>query len=106
MRMNKLAAQAILTPSGRTRVIERLTRRGLVERTRWEIDGQGQKACEPGSAALARTGPHHLRWAGPKGATALRYRSPDKTLTDDEVNTLHSTIVERLGKAFGAALRA
>ena len=38
MLMNELAAQAILTPSGLTR----LTRRGLVERTRSEFDGRGR----------------------------------------------------------------
>ena len=34
LRMSELAARAALIPSGLTRVIERLTRRGLVERTR------------------------------------------------------------------------
>ncbi len=38
MLMNELAAQAILTPSGLTR----LSRRGLVERTRSEFDGRGR----------------------------------------------------------------
>jgi phenylalanyl-tRNA synthetase beta chain len=39
-------------------------------------------------------------------AFSLRYRAPDRTLTDDEVNTLHAGIVERLGQTFGAELRA
>ena len=39
-------------------------------------------------------------------AFSLRYRAADRTLTDDEVNTLHAGIVERLGQAFGAELRA
>ena len=42
MRMNELAAEAILTPSGLTRVVKRLTRRGLVERVRSQADGRGQ----------------------------------------------------------------
>jgi phenylalanyl-tRNA synthetase beta chain len=39
-------------------------------------------------------------------AFSLRYRAVGRTLTDDEVNTLHTAIVDRLGKAFGAELRA
>jgi phenylalanyl-tRNA synthetase beta chain len=39
-------------------------------------------------------------------AFSLRYRSSDRTLTDEEVSTLHASIVERLGSVFGAALRA
>jgi len=38
-------------------------------------------------------------------AFSLSYRAADRTLTDDEVNTLHAAIVERLGKSFGAELR-
>jgi DNA-binding MarR family transcriptional regulator len=78
MRMNELAAEAILTPSGLTRVVERLTRRGLVERVRSQADGRGQvaqltevgfrgaagrlpqtpaKRAHPRHAAPARTGP-------------------------------------------------
>ena len=44
MRMSELAAQATLTRSGLTRVAERLTRNGLVERRRSDIDGRGQVA--------------------------------------------------------------
>lgn len=39
-------------------------------------------------------------------AYSIRYRAQDRTLTDDEVNTLHGAIVARLAKAFGAELRA
>jgi phenylalanyl-tRNA synthetase beta chain len=39
-------------------------------------------------------------------AFSLRFRSADRTLTDDEVNTLHARIVERLQAAFGASLRS
>ena len=61
--MNELAAEAILTPSGLTRVVERLTRRGLVERVRSEADGRGQGAqlTEDGFAALLAAYPPHLR---------------------------------------------
>jgi DNA-binding MarR family transcriptional regulator len=63
MRMNELAAEAILTPSGLTRVVERLTRRGLVERVRSEADGRGQVAqlTEVGFEALLAAYPGHLR---------------------------------------------
>lgn len=44
--------------------------------------------------------------AGKKNlAYSLRYRAPDRTLTDDDVNALHAAIVARLGKTFGAELR-
>ena len=63
MRMNELATEAILTPSGLTRVVERLTRRGLVERVRSEADGRGQVAqlTEDGFDALLAAYPPHLR---------------------------------------------
>jgi phenylalanyl-tRNA synthetase beta chain len=38
-------------------------------------------------------------------AFSLRFRSSERTLTDEEVNTLHAGIVERLHKSFGAELR-
>lgn len=63
MRMNELAAEAILTPSGLTRVVERLTRRGLVERVRSSADGRGQVAqlTEVGFETLLAAYPPHLR---------------------------------------------
>ena len=62
MRMSELAAQATLTASGVTRVVERLTRRGLVERVRSETDGRGQVArlTEDGLQTLRETYPPHL----------------------------------------------
>jgi phenylalanyl-tRNA synthetase beta chain len=39
-------------------------------------------------------------------AYALRYRSSDKTLTDEEVNAVHDAIVRRLEGRFGATLRS
>jgi DNA-binding MarR family transcriptional regulator len=63
MRMSELAAQATLTRSGLTRVVERLTRRGLVERTRSDIDGRGQVArlTDIGFQALVDAYPPHLQ---------------------------------------------
>jgi phenylalanyl-tRNA synthetase beta chain len=39
-------------------------------------------------------------------ALAIRYRAPDRTLTDAEADAAHARIVERLGRAVGAQLRA
>jgi DNA-binding MarR family transcriptional regulator len=62
MRMSELAVHAVLTPSGLTRVVERLTRRGLVERNRSEADGRGQVArlTDEGWQTLANAYPPHL----------------------------------------------
>jgi phenylalanyl-tRNA synthetase beta chain len=38
-------------------------------------------------------------------ALAIRYRAPDRTLTDAEVDAAHGRIVARLAKALGAELR-
>jgi phenylalanyl-tRNA synthetase beta chain len=44
--------------------------------------------------------------AGKKSvAVACRYRSKDRTLTDDEVNRAHAALVERAAKQLGAELR-
>jgi DNA-binding MarR family transcriptional regulator len=53
----------VLTPSGLTRVVERLGRRGLVERIRSTVDGRGQVArlTEAGMEALISAYPPHLR---------------------------------------------
>jgi DNA-binding MarR family transcriptional regulator len=62
LRMSELAAQATLTRSGLTRVVERLTRRGLVERTRSQSDGRGQVArlTKDGMRTLVKAYPPHL----------------------------------------------
>jgi DNA-binding MarR family transcriptional regulator len=63
MRMSELASHAVLTPSGLTRVVERLGRRGLVERTRSAEDGRGQVArlTDAGLETLVSAYPPHLR---------------------------------------------
>jgi DNA-binding MarR family transcriptional regulator len=63
MRMSELAVHAVLTPSGLTRVVERLGRRGLVERIRSAVDGRGQVArlTEAGMETLISAYPPHLR---------------------------------------------
>ena len=44
MRMSELANAALISVSGLTRVVERLTRQGLVERVKADTDGRGQLA--------------------------------------------------------------
>jgi DNA-binding MarR family transcriptional regulator len=63
LRMNKLAEEATLTASGITRAVERLSRRGLVERTRAEFDRRGQIAhlTEDGWQTMLDIYPPHLR---------------------------------------------
>jgi phenylalanyl-tRNA synthetase beta chain len=39
-------------------------------------------------------------------AYKVSYRAPDRTLTDLEVNALHQSLVERIGKTFGAEMRS
>jgi DNA-binding MarR family transcriptional regulator len=53
MRMNELANAALISVSGLTRVVERLTRQGLVERVKAGTDGRGQLAVLT-PAGLAR----------------------------------------------------
>jgi DNA-binding MarR family transcriptional regulator len=63
MRMTELAERATYTPSGVSRVVERLSRRGMVRRVRSEVDGRGQVAqlTDAGYEALLAAYPSHLR---------------------------------------------
>ena len=38
-------------------------------------------------------------------ALHFMYRSPERTLTDDEVNSVHSVILQKLKDAFGVEIR-
>jgi DNA-binding MarR family transcriptional regulator len=62
LRMSQLANYVSITVSGLTRVIERLSRQGLVERVRAESDGRGQFAVltDAGLARLEQAWPTHL----------------------------------------------
>jgi phenylalanyl-tRNA synthetase beta chain len=45
--------------------------------------------------------------AGKKSlAYSIAYRDPSRTLTDEEVNRLHRSLVERITRQLGVALRA
>jgi DNA-binding MarR family transcriptional regulator len=62
LRMGDLAHYVSITVSGLTRVVDRLSRQGLVERVRDESDGRGQVAVltAAGFRRLERAWPTHL----------------------------------------------
>ena len=62
LRMGDLANYAWITSGGLTRVVDRLSRQGLVERVRDESDGRGQTAVltHAGFQRLERAWPTHL----------------------------------------------
>jgi len=62
LRMSDLAAQSVLTPSGLTRVVDRLVREGYVERARCEADARVVYAVitEAGIARVEQAYPTHL----------------------------------------------
>jgi DNA-binding MarR family transcriptional regulator len=66
LRMNELANYVSLSGSGLTRVVERLSRQGLVERVRAESDGRGQ------SAVLTPAGLQRLQEAWPTHLASVR----------------------------------
>jgi DNA-binding MarR family transcriptional regulator len=63
LRMSDLAALSVLTPSGLTRVVDRLVREGCVERQRCESDARVVYAgiTEVGRDRVSRAYPTHLR---------------------------------------------
>jgi DNA-binding MarR family transcriptional regulator len=62
LRMSELANYVAITDSGLTRVLDRLSHRGLVERVRAHDDGRGQIAVltRAGLARLKKAWPSHL----------------------------------------------
>ncbi|MBV9484972.1 MAG: MarR family transcriptional regulator [Frankiaceae bacterium] len=63
LRMSDLAAHAVLTPSGLTRLVDKLAREGLVERQRCGADARVVYACltDSGMQRLTTAYPTHLR---------------------------------------------
>ena len=63
LRMSDLAAMSVLTPSGLTRVVDRLVREGLVERQRCASDARVVYAAltDAGDERVRATYPTHLR---------------------------------------------
>lgn len=66
LRMRELANFVSITVSGLTRVVERLSREGLIERVRAESDGRGQVAV------LTPAGLDRLQQAWPSHLAAVR----------------------------------
>jgi DNA-binding MarR family transcriptional regulator len=66
LRMSDLADRLLLSRSGATRLIDRLQRRGLVDRTSCEDDRRGQWAVltDAGRQRLREASPTHLRGVG------------------------------------------
>ena len=62
LRMSNLSGLSALSPSGMTRVVERLARQGLIDRRRSADDGRGQVAVltEAGFRRLEEAWPEHL----------------------------------------------
>jgi DNA-binding MarR family transcriptional regulator len=63
LRMSELAGHAVLTPSGLTRLVDKLAREGLVERQRCEADARVVYAVltPDGMARLVAAYPTHVR---------------------------------------------
>src|SRR3954452_12557058 len=81
LRMSDLATYAVLTPSGLTRLVDKLAREGLVERQRCEADARVVYAVltPAGMARLVAAYPTHVRgvrehyldWLTPEQQDAL-----------------------------------
>ena len=63
LRMSNLAGRVLMSPSGTTRLVDRLTSRGLVERQEDPADGRVAMAhlAEAGAQRLRRAAQTHLR---------------------------------------------
>lgn len=80
LRMSDLAERVLMSPSGTTRLVDRLTKRGLVERQEDPTDGRVAMAhlTEAGAQHLRRAAKTHLRgirehFTGRLSETQLRH---------------------------------
>jgi DNA-binding MarR family transcriptional regulator len=85
MRMSDLATFATLTPSGLTRLIDKLVADGLVERLRCETDARVVYA------AITPAGERRLRDAYPTHLRGVREHFIDR-LTPAQLTTLHAAL--------------
>ena len=88
MRMSELADSVLISQSGITRLVDRLTRRGLVKRERCSADRRGL------FAVLTRSGLAKLRDASPTHLMGVRSRFLDRLGEDEQ--TMLSELWERL----------
>ena len=96
MRMSELAESVLISQSGITRIVDRLTRRGLVKRERCSADRRGL------FAVLTRSGLAKLRDASPTHLMGVRSRFLQR-LSEDE-QTMLSDLWERLVPGTAQAL--
>jgi DNA-binding MarR family transcriptional regulator len=91
LRMSELADRLVLSRSGVTRLVDRLTAEGLVERASCDTDRRGAWATltEPGYERLRRAAPTHLRGVGehfldriPPAELEALQRTLDRVLED------------------------
>jgi len=82
-------------------VVSKDTLAGQVERCIWEFGGELLEKVELFDVYAGSQIPEGYK----SMAYALSYRAADRTLTDEEVNALHDSIVKGLEKTLGAKLR-
>jgi DNA-binding MarR family transcriptional regulator len=89
LRMTDLADRVLLSRSGLTRLVDRLERDGLVERTSCPNDARGTNAVltDAGLARLREAAPTHLRGVSEHVTSRL---------TDDEVDLLQALMLKLL----------
>ena len=89
MRMNELAASVLLTPSGLTRLVDRLEAEGLVRREQCASDRRGAHVVltAEGRSRLRKAAPTHLRGIEEHFA---------RHLTTDEADTLRRALTKVL----------
>ncbi len=93
LRMSNLSDLNALSPSGMTRVVDRLARQGLLERQRSADDGRGQVAV------LTTEGMHRLETAWPAHLASVRARVLDHLNTIDPRALLNA--LDAIGAACG-----
>jgi DNA-binding MarR family transcriptional regulator len=98
LRMRELANFVSITVSGLTRVVERLSRQGLVERVRAESDGRGQVAV------LTPAGMKRLQQAWPSHLAAVRRHVIDH-LRDVDLVTFAEALAEMGSAEVGPPVR-
>jgi DNA-binding MarR family transcriptional regulator len=83
MRMSELADSVLISQSGITRLVDRLTRRGLVRRERCSADRRGLYAVltDDGLAKLREASPTHL--AGVRSRFLTRLSADEQTSLGD-----------------------
>ncbi|MFN2544583.1 MAG: MarR family winged helix-turn-helix transcriptional regulator [Actinomycetota bacterium] len=89
LRMSDLAEDVLLSPSGATRVVDQLVRRGLVERCRGSVDGRSHLAI------LTKEGLQELRAAAPIHIRGIQEHFTGK-LSERELDQL-ATALEPVG---------